>query len=116
MIYPDCDMKRWECCDTSVILANADYYYTKEQVDDIVEDIEGVDEEEVQDMIDRSIRNKADKSEVAAVDAKVNNTYTKQEVNSLVQNFLSKMEANSMFADYSKVEGKTLVLNSNNII
>lgn len=41
--------------------------------------------------------------------------YTKAETDSLVQNFLSKLEANSMFADYSKVEGKTLILNSNNI-
>lgn len=91
MIYPDCDMKRWSHCDNSVVLANADYYYTKEQVDKKFDDFDGVTEEEVQDMISTSIRTKADKADVNALSGQVqantdaiDNTYTKQETNAAV--------------------------------
>ena len=123
MIYPDCDMKRWEYCDNTVVLANADYYYTKEQVDKKIEDVEGMTPEDVQKQIDESIKNKADKSEVNELAQKVSenaqrilNTYTKNETNSLLQNYLTKLEANSMVANYAKVDGNILTLNSNNII
>lgn len=122
MIFPDCDMKRWEYCDNTVVLANADYYYTKEQVDKKIEDVEGMTPEDVQKQIDESIKNKADKSEVNELAQKVSenaqrilNTYTKNETNSLLQNYLTKLEANSMAANYAKVDGDILVLNSNNI-
>ena len=121
-IYPDCDMKRWEYCDNTVVLANADYYYTKEQVDKKIEDVEGMTQEDVQKQIDESIKNKADKSEVNELAQKVIenaqrilNTYTKNETNSLLQAYLTKLEANSMVANYAKVDGDTLALNSNNI-
>ncbi|WP_406535488.1 hypothetical protein [Methanobrevibacter sp.] len=91
MIYPDCDMKRWSHCDNSVVLANADYYYTKEQVDKKFDDFDGVTEEEVQSMISTSIRTKADKADVNALSGQVqantdaiDNTYTKQETNAAV--------------------------------
>ena len=123
MIYPDCDMKRWEYCDSTVVLANADYYYTKEQVDKKIEDVEGMTQEDVQKQIDESIKNKADKSEVNELAQKVSenaqrilNTYTKNETNSLLQNYLTKLEAKSMVANYAKVDGNILTLNSNNII
>lgn len=123
MIYPDCDMKRWEYCDNTVVLANADYYYTKEQVDKKIEDVEGMTQEDVQKQIDESIKNKADKSEVNELAQKVSenaqrilNTYTKNETNSLLQNYLTKLEAKSMVANYAKVDGNILTLNSNNII
>ena len=61
MINPDCDMKRWEYCDSTVVLANADYYYTKEQVDKKIEDVEGMTQEDVQKQIDESSKTKADK-------------------------------------------------------
>ena len=122
MIYPDCDMKRWEYCDNTVVLANADYYYTKEQVDKKIEDVEGMTQEDVQKQIDESIKNKADKSEVNELAQKVSenaqrilNTYTKNETNSLLQNYLTKLEAKSMAANYAKVDGDILCLNSNNI-
>lgn len=122
MIYPDCDMKRWEYCDNTVVLANADYYYTKEQVDKKIEDVEGITQEDVQKQIDESIKDKADKSEVNELAQKVSenaqrilNTYTKNETNSLLQAYLTKLEANSMVANYAKVDGNTLALNSNNI-
>ena len=91
MIYPDCDMKRWSHCDNSVVLANADYYYTKEQVDKKFDDFDGVTEEEVQSMINTSIRTKADKADVNALSGQVqantdaiDNTYTKQDTNAAV--------------------------------
>ena len=122
MIFPDCDMKRWEYCDNTVVLANADYYYTKEQVDKKIEDVEGMTQEDVQKQIDESIKNKADKSEVNELAQKVSenaqrilNTYTKNETNSLLQNYLTKLEAHSMVANYAKVNGDTLTLNNDNI-
>ena len=122
MIYPDCDMKRWEYCDSTVVLANADYYYTKEQVDKKIEDVEGMTQEDVQKQIDESIKDKADKSEVNELAQKVSenaqrilNTYTKNETNSLLQNYLTKLEANGMVANYAKVNGDTLTLNNDNI-
>lgn len=123
MIYPDCDMKRWEYCDNTVVLANADYYYTKEQVDKKIEDVEGMTQEDVQKQIDESIKDKADKSEVNELAQKVSenaqrilNTYTKDETNSLLTAYLTKLEANGMVANYAKVNGDTLTLNSGNII
>lgn len=122
MIYPDCDMKRWEYCDNSIILANADAYYTKKQVEDLIDDVSGMTPAEVQEQIDESIRTKADKSEVNELAQQVrNNTdailnrYTKQETNSLLQSYLTKLEAKGMFANYSKVSGDVLSLNDENI-
>ena len=121
-IFPDCDMKRWEYCDNTVVLANADYYYTKEQVDKKIEDVEGMTKEDVQKQIDESIKTKADKSEVNELAQKVSenaqrilNSYTKEETNSLLKAYLTKLEANSMVANYAKVDGDILSLNSNNI-
>lgn len=122
MIYPDCDMKRWEYCDNSVILANADAYYTKKQVEDLIDDVSGMTPAEVQEQIDESIKTKADKSEVNELAQQVRqntdailNRYTKQETNSLLQSYLTKLEAKGMFANYSKVSGDVLSLNDNNI-
>lgn len=122
MIYPDCDMKRWEYCDNTVVLANADAYYTKKQVEDLIDDVSGMTPTEVQEQIDESIKTKADKSEVNELAQQVrNNTdailnrYTKQETNSLLQSYLSKLEAKGMFANYSKVSGDVLSLNDENI-
>lgn len=122
MIYPDCDMKRWEYCDNTVVLANADYYYTKEQVDKKIEDAEGMTPEDVQKQIDWSIKDKADKTEVNDLAQQVRqnaqrilNTYTKDETNSLLTAYLTKLEANGMVANYAKVNGDTLTLNNQNI-
>ena len=41
-IYPDEDLRRWEWCDNSVILANADYYYTKEQTEELIDSVSGL--------------------------------------------------------------------------
>ena len=124
MIYPDCDLKRWEYCDNSVILANADYYYTKEQVDEKLDEVSGMTREEVQEQIDWSIRTKADKSQVNEIAETVRNqgeailnTYTKEETNTLLSTYLSKLEANSIVANYTEVSPDgVLILNSQNII
>ena len=122
MIYPDCDMKRWEYCDNTVVLANADAYYTKKQVEDLIDDVSGMTPTEVQEQIDESIKTKADKSEVNELAQQVRsntdailNRYTKQETNSLLQSYLTKLEAKGMFANYSKVSGDVLSLNDENI-
>lgn len=122
MIYPDCDMKRWEYCDNTVVLANADAYYTKKQVEDLIDDVSGMTPTEVQEQIDESIKTKADKSEVNELAQQVRenaqkilNTYTKQETNSLLTAYLTKLEANEMARNYAKVNGDVLTLNSDNL-
>ena len=37
-IEPDCDMNRWESC-PSTIIADADHYYTKAEIDELLEHI-----------------------------------------------------------------------------
>ena len=120
-IEPDVDMKRWCVQKTITILANADYYYTKEEVDNLLERItaSGVTKEEVEEMIAVAIQNKADKAQVEALSAQVAsnterilNTYTKEETNSLLTNYLSKLEAINMRDNYSKVDNTTLILNN----
>lgn len=119
---PSDTMESWSHCDTHVILANADYYYTKKQVEDLIDDVSGMTPTEVQEQIDESIRTKADKSEVNELAQQVRentqrilNTYTKQETNSLLTAYLTKLEANAMVRNYAKVNGDVLTLNSDNL-
>lgn len=121
-IYPDVDMNRWEFCDNSVILANAEYYYTKEQTDKLVESVSGMSPSEVQDMINRSIITKADKSTVDDLAETVRqqgiailNTYTKEETNNLLDLYLTKLEAKTIVKNYASVDGDVLTLNNQNI-
>ena len=122
MIYPDCDMKRWEYCDNTVVLANADAYYTKKQVEDLIDDVSGMTPAEVQEQIDDSIRTKADKSEVNELAAQVRentdailNRYTKSETNALLQSYMTKLEGRGMISNYAEVNGDILTLNNENI-
>lgn len=121
VIVPDNEMTRWAVQKTVTILANADYYYTKKEVDDIISHIigGGMTPEEVQAMIDASIRTKADASALTevqdAVASILNNTYTKEETNSLLNSYLTITSATTMTANYSKVEGTTLLLNADNV-
>lgn len=123
-IEPDMDMKRWAVQQTITVLANADYYYTKTEVDKLLEEItaSGVTREEVEEMIARAVSTKADKAAVEALAAQVAentlqilNRYTKEETNSLLSAYLTKLKANEMFANYTKVEGTTLLLNADNV-
>lgn len=123
-IEPDMEMRRWAVQQTITVLANADYYYTKTEVDKLLEEItvSGVTRDEVQEMINRAIATKADKAAVEALAAQVAentlqilNRYTKEETNSLLSAYLTKLKANEMFANYTKVEGTTLLLNADNV-
>lgn len=123
-IHPSEELDRWAIQQTITILANADYYYTKTEVNNLLEQItaSGVTREQVEEMIAVAIQDKADKADVEALSAQVAsnterilNTYTKPEVNSLLASYYTKLETKSMFAGYSKVQDTTLILNSENI-
>lgn len=123
-IEPDMEMRRWAVQQTITVLANADYYYTKTEVDKLLEEItsSSVTREEVEEMIQRAIATKADKEAVDTLSAQVQsqaaeilNRYTKQEVDSLLTNFYDKLQTNSMFANYTQVYGDVLSLNDGNI-
>ena len=68
-IEPDEEMRRWCVQKTVTILANSDYYYTKEEVDHLLELVtaSGVTKEEVEIMIDEAIKDKADKADLEAL-------------------------------------------------
>lgn len=121
---PDEDIRRWCVQKTVTILANADYYYTREEVDKLLEDVthDGVTREEVEIMIQQAIASKANQADLQALSAQVQsnterilNTYTKPEVNALLSSYLSKLQATDMFGNYSRVEDTTLLLNADNI-
>lgn len=123
-IEPDADMRRWCVHKTVTILANSDYYYTKDEVDHLLELVtaSGVTKQEVELMIAVAIQDKADKADLQALSAQVQtnterilNTYTKPEVNALLNSYYTKIQTNNMFANYSKVDGNTLILNAENI-
>lgn len=123
-IHPDEELDRWAIQQTITILANADYYYTRAEVDSLLEKIttSGVTKQEVEEMIAAAIQDKADKAQVEALSAQVAtnterilNTYTKQETNALLDAYLTKLQATDMFANYSKVEDTTLILNADNL-
>jgi hypothetical protein len=73
-IYPEMDLTRWENCN-STQLANAENYYTKGEVDNIVDELVisggGVTSGEVQTMINNAVATKADKSEIPVVPTNV---------------------------------------------
>lgn len=121
VVEPDTDMRRWAVQQTVTILANADYYYTKTEVDKLLEEITqgGVTREEVQQMIDRAIATKANQADLETLSAQVAsntaailNRYTKQETNALLESYLTKIKAMEMRDNYSKVVDTTLILNN----
>lgn len=123
-ISPEMEMRKWAVQRTVTVLANADYYYTKREVDDLIEEITSgsVTPQEVEEMINQAIASKANQADLDALAAQVSaqaeeilNRYTKQETNALLENYLDKLKANEMFANYTKVDGSTLVLNAENI-
>ena len=105
-------------------MSNSDYYYTRDEIDYLLGQVtaSGVTREQVEEMINAAIADKANQADLEALSAQVStnteqllNTYTKQETNSLLNAYLTKLEANAMFANYTKVENTTLILNSENI-
>lgn len=122
-VTPAEDMERWAVQQVVTELANADYYYTKSEVDSLLKQIKpGMTPQEVQEMINRSIASKANQADLDALAQQVSantqsilDTYTKQEVNGLLSAYYTKIQTNSLFANYSKIEGTTLHLNADNI-
>lgn len=123
-IEPEEDMRRWCVQKTVTILANADYYYTKTEVDKLLREVtaSGVTKAEVEEMIARAVATKANQADLEALSAQVQtnterllNTYTKPEVDNLLTSYYTKIQTNSMFGNYSKVEDTTLILNTENI-
>lgn len=123
-IHPDEELDRWAIQQTITILANADYYYTKAEVDHLLQLVSasGVTREQVEEMIAVAIQDKANQSDLEALSAQVQtnterilNTYTKPEVNALLSSYYTKIQTNSMFGNYSKVQDTTLILNAENI-
>ena len=123
-IHPDEELDRWAIQQTITLLANSDYYYTKEEVDNLLERItaSGVTKQEVEEMIAVAVADKAKQADLEALSAQVQtntsqllNTYTKPEVNNLLASYYTKLQTNSMFGNYSKVEDTTLILNAENI-
>lgn len=55
------------------------------------------------------------KEEVRELADHILDTYTKEETNTLLESYLTKLEANSMVANYAVVEDTTLKLNSEEI-
>lgn len=113
-----------QCCSTQ--LADAQRYYEKWQIDKMLEDIVisggGVTSAEVETAIEKATSGKADTSYVEEIAQQVSanttailNTYTKEETNSLLTRYLTKLEAINMVSNYSKVEDTTLILNNENI-
>ena len=118
-IYPDENINRWSVRKTITLLANADYYYTKTEVDKLLEGIVAgtVTPEQVQEMINRSVAPlqsdlESLSAQVAANTAQLLNTYTKEETNTLLESYLSKLDAIRMRDNYSRIDGDTLILNS----
>lgn len=120
-INTDADMRRWAVTKTITVLANADYYYTKEEVDHLLDIITAstVTREEVERMINTAIETKADKTQVDAIAEQVRqntekllNVYTKEETNDLLSNYLTKLEAINMRDEYAAISGTTLTLNN----
>lgn len=115
------DLQRWAVTRTITVLANSDYYYTKTEVDNLLNSITGssVTREEVEQMIARAVATKADKAAVDAIAEQVRqntqqllNTYTKEETNSLLSSYLSKLEAINMRDNYAAINDTTLTLNN----
>ena len=95
MLFPDCDMRAWEICDSSVVLANADNFYSKQQTDELLDSVSGMSPDEVQTMINRSLHSKADKTyvdeqdsslsnDIRAINAQLTQIYKKSDVNNLL--------------------------------
>jgi hypothetical protein len=98
-VKPDEDLRRWSVKQTITVLANADYYYTKDEVNHLLEMItsQALTREEVQRMIKQAVASEADKSELDALDS----------------NVYSKTEVDTMFGTYTQVDNHILYLHNN---
>lgn len=121
VIAPDCSMSQWAVQKTVTVLANSDYYYTRDEIDYLLGQVtaSGVTREQVEEMIQQAIADKASQADLEALSAQVAsntvailNRYTKEETDSLLDRYLTKLKAMEIRDNYSKVENTTLILNS----
>ena len=60
-VLPDEDMRRWACRQVVTMLANSDYYYTRDEVDRLIASIEpGISKEEAEELIFQATSGKQD--------------------------------------------------------
>jgi hypothetical protein len=62
-----------------------------------------------------AIANQAVTKAINDLTDEVGDRYTKSETNTLLESYLTKINANEMFANYSQISGSTLILNAENI-
>lgn len=114
----------WATSDCVVQLANAEYYATKEWVNDKLDDIGGVTEEKVNEIVDektKPLSSKIDdmlvqiglKASVDYVDEKAGDLQT--QIDNLLKSVLTKEVVDSALGNYAKVNEETLILNAENL-
>lgn len=120
VISPNCQEHLWAVQKTITILANADYYYTKTEVDKIIKDVLDkniVTEEDVIRLINERAATRNDlqnlQEQVTTNANAILNRYTKTEVDSLLSSYMTKLDAIKMRDGYAKIENSTIILNSN---
>ena len=110
IISPDCSMSQWAIQKTVTVLANSDYYYTKDEVDYLLKQVttSGVTISEVEAMINAAIADKANKSDVEALSGQVEantesiqNTYTKGQTDAAINAATSGKVDNSVYTAYT---------------
>lgn len=122
-INPCAQEQAWKVC-SSTVIADSYKYYTKREIDKIITGEMPI--EEIQEMVDEAVSGITEdfatkealnelSEQVSANTQAILNTYTKEETNTLLDAYLTKLRANEMFANYTKVENTTLVLNADNI-
>ncbi len=122
-INPCAQEQAWKVC-SSTVIADSYKYYTKREIDKIITGEMPI--EEIQEMVDEAVSGITEDfatkealdelaGQVSANTQAILNTYTKEETNTLLDAYLTKLRANEMFANYTKVENTTLVLNADNI-
>lgn len=123
-INPTKTIDSWATSDCVVHLANAEYYATKEWVDGKLEDIGGVTEEKVNEIVDnktRPIKNQVDdmlvqlglKASVDYVDEKTGDLQT--QIDNMLKSVLSRDVLDNAIGNYAKVNGEELILNAENL-
>ena len=114
-IFPDCDMNRWETQCSSYIV-DADNYYTKKEVDDLIEGASGccITPEEVDEKIDEAVSGKQDtliagdnitivNNVISASGCDLSDYYTADEIDLIVNDMATKTWVlNQNYATYNQ--------------
>lgn len=95
-INPAEDIHRWSVQQTITILANADYYYTKNEMDIILKRIEGkiLSEEQIRAIIDQCTQEFITEAEV---DAKLEDYSTKEETEAAIEEAIEHIQLDDYY-------------------